>query len=107
MYTTAQVSQGNTEPSSPVCACKTSSGLLVTGGWWAVFLIAVTVRLIFNLCLINRDYIPCAENLSGDSTNLACPTETIKNKLTAGSKVTCIVQPFNPIIGHLQNSKTF
>ncbi|KXG21077.1 hypothetical protein SORBI_3009G010600 [Sorghum bicolor] len=52
-------------------------------------------KLDFKSILINNDYIPCAENLSGDSTNLghskhvfeilASPTKTIKNMLTVPS----------------------
>ncbi|AQK57623.1 retinoblastoma-related protein 2 [Zea mays] len=52
-------------------------------------------ELDFKLILTNNDYIPCAENLSRDSTNLGCskcafetlasPTKTIKNMLTVPS----------------------
>ncbi|PWZ27747.1 hypothetical protein Zm00014a_043021 [Zea mays] len=52
-------------------------------------------ELDFKLILTNNDYIPCAENLSRDSTNLGCskcafetlasPRKTIKNMLTVPS----------------------
>ncbi|XP_066339583.1 retinoblastoma-related protein 1-like isoform X2 [Miscanthus floridulus] len=60
-------------------------------------------ELDFKLILINNDYIPCAENSSGESTNLgrskcvfeilASPTKTIKNMLTVPSS------PLSPVTG--------
>ncbi|XP_066337212.1 retinoblastoma-related protein 1 isoform X3 [Miscanthus floridulus] len=60
-------------------------------------------ELDFKSILINNDYIPCAENSPGDSTNLGCskrvfeilasPTKTIKNMLTVPSS------PLSPATG--------
>ncbi|XP_066337130.1 retinoblastoma-related protein 1-like isoform X3 [Miscanthus floridulus] len=60
-------------------------------------------ELDFKSILISNDYIPCAENSPGDSTNLGCskrvfeilasPTKTIKNMLTVPSS------PLSPATG--------
>ncbi|KXG26019.1 hypothetical protein SORBI_3006G042100 [Sorghum bicolor] len=70
--------QSNLEKMEKLCSSNSSEG-----------------KLDFKSILINNDYIPCAENLSGDSTNLghskrvfeilASPTKTIKNMPTIPS----------------------